>query len=593
MKTLIIYTAGRNLMMKAYYEEYKKWMDNPALSEAEWNELNAIAGDDKEIQERFFAPLEFGTAGLRGTMKTGLHNMNVHIIRHATQAFADVILADTASSAEKSVVIAHDCRLNGELFASEAACVMAANGIRVYYFDELRPTPELSFAVRHYHTTAGLNITASHNPKEYNGYKVYWSDGAQLPPKEADEIARRMRENDVFTGFKTCSFEDAVRDGMIRIIGHETDEAFLANVLDQAIDPQIVGKVADDFKIVYTPFHGCGYKLVPEALKRLGLKHVFCVDEQMVIDGNFPTVISPNPENPEGFYLAVDLAKKVGSDLIIGTDPDSDRIGTMVRKGSDYVTITGNQLGVLLLDYIINARVRNGSMPNNPGVLSSIVSTSMTRAICEYNNVHFEDTFTGFKFMAERVAKWEAENSYHYIFAFEESYGYMAGDYVRDKDAVTASLLVAEMAAYYYDKNMTLLDAVNALYEKYGFFVEKTINLVMPGVDGLQDMKKLMKLLRESPLETVCGTTVLRMRDYQDGSIYVNGLGKVDHTPFFGSDVIYFELSDLTSVIVRPSGTEPKIKLYILTRGENYQECLDKLDTYSAFPEILKSSIRS
>ena len=577
--------------MTEYQKEYKKWLDNPALSEAEWNELNAIAADDKEIEERFFAPLEFGTAGLRGTMKTGLHNMNVHIIRHATQAFADVILADTSVEGEKSVVIAHDCRLNGELFASEAACVMAANGIRVYYFDELRPTPELSFAVRHYHTTAGLNITASHNPKEYNGYKVYWSDGAQLPPKEADEIARRMRESDIFTCFRTCSFEDAVKEGKIRIIGKETDEAFLENVLGQAIDRGVVERVADDFRIVYTPFHGCGYKLVPEALKRLGLKHIFCVDEQMVIDGNFPTVVSPNPENPEGFYLAVDLAKKVGSDLIIGTDPDSDRIGTMVRKGDEYVTISGNQLGVLLLDYIIQARKRNDSMPEMPGALSSIVSTSMTRAICEYNGVHFEDTFTGFKFMAERVAKWEAENSYHYIFAFEESYGYMAGDYVRDKDAVTASLLVAEMAAYYYEQNMTLLDAVNALYEKYGYFLEKTINLVMPGVDGLQDMQKLMKQLRESPLESICGTPVLRMRDYQDGSVFVTGLGKVDRLPFFGSNVIYFELADSSNVIIRPSGTEPKIKIYVLTRGESYEECSKKVDLYSALPDLLKNSI--
>ena len=572
--------------MSNYLDEYKRWLDNPALNEDEWAELNAIADNEKEIEERFYAPLEFGTAGLRGTMKTGLHNMNVHIIRHATQAFADVILED--ESAEKSVVIAHDCRLNGVEFSKEAACVMAANGIKVYFFDELRPTPELSFAVRHYHTTAGLNITASHNPKEYNGYKVYWSDGAQLPPKEADAIAAKMAASDIFTCFRTCSFDEAVADGRITIIGRETDEAFLENVMKQAIDKEKVAKAADELKIVYTPFHGCGYKLVPEALHRLGIKHLYCVDEQMVIDGNFPTVESPNPENPEGFYLAVDLAKKVGSDLIIGTDPDSDRIGTMVRKGDDYVTISGNQLGVLLIDYVINSRLRTGTMPANPGVLSSIVSTSMARVICEYNNVHFEDTFTGFKFMAERIATWEAAKSYNYIFAFEESYGYMMGDYVRDKDAVTASLMVAEMAAYYFNQGMTLLDAVNKLYEKYGYFAEKTINLVMPGVDGLQAMRELMAGLRENPPMQIKGCDVLRMRDYADGSIFVKDLGKVDKTPFCGSNVLYFELADLTSFIIRPSGTEPKIKVYILARGGNAEECREKVEKYAAYTQDLK-----
>ena len=573
--------------MSNYNDEYRRWLDNPALNEDEWAELNSIADNEKEIEERFFAPLEFGTAGLRGTMKTGLHNMNIHIIRHATQAFADVILADKGEG-EKSVVIAHDCRLNGVEFSKEAACVMAANGIKVYFFDELRPTPELSFAVRHYHTTAGLNITASHNPKEYNGYKVYWGDGAQLPPKEADAIAERMSNSDIFTCFKTCDFDEAVKDGRITIIGRETDEAFLENVMNQAIDKEAVAKAADDFKIVYTPFHGCGYKLVPEALRRLGIKHLFPVPEQMVIDGNFPTVESPNPENPEGFYLAVDLAKKVGSDLIIGTDPDSDRIGTMVRKGDDFVTISGNQLGVLLIDYIINARLRNGSMPENPGVLSSIVSTNMARAICEYNNVHFEDTFTGFKFMAERVATWEAAGSYNYIFAFEESYGYMMGDYVRDKDAVTASLLVAEMAAYYFNQGMTLYDAVEKLYEKYGFFAEKTINLVMPGVDGLKQMRELMAKLREQPPVQILGCDVLRMRDYADGSVFVKDLGKVDRTPFAGSNVLYFELADYTDFIIRPSGTEPKIKVYILTRGANSEECAEKVKKYNEYANGLK-----
>ena len=573
--------------MRNYKEEYQRWLDSPALSEEEWNELNAIAGDEKEIENRFFAPLEFGTAGLRGTMKLGLHHMNIHVIRHATQAFANVIVAEGEEAMRKGIAIARDCRLNGSEFAREAACVMAANGIHVRIFEDLRPTPELSFAVLHYGTAAGLNITASHNPKEYNGYKVYWSDGAQLPPQKAEAIAQQMEAIDIFTGFKTCDFDEAVKAGKIEILGQETDEAFLEQVLSQAIDKEAVAAVADEFKIVYTPFHGCGYKLVPEALKRLGIKHLYPVPEQMVIDGSFPTVESPNPENPEGFYLAIDLAKKVGSDLIIGTDPDSDRIGTMVRSGDEYVTISGNQMGVLLLDYVISAKKATGTLPENAGALSSIVSTGMARVVAEQNGVHFEDTFTGFKFMAERVAAWEAAGSYKYIFAFEESYGYMMGDYVRDKDAVTASMMVAEMAAHYHRKGMTLLDALNALYEKYGWYKEKTLNLVMPGLDGLQKMKALMSSLRENPPTEIAGEEVIRLRDYQDGSIFVAGLGKVDKTPFAGSNVLYFELADGSSFIIRPSGTEPKIKVYLLIRGQSSADCEERIAKYIKYAEAL------
>ena len=569
--------------MRNYKEEYQRWLDSPALNEQEWAELNAIADDEKEIENRFYAPLSFGTAGLRGTMKVGLHHMNIHIIRHATQAFANVIIAEGPEAMEKGIVIAHDCRLNGVVFAREAACVMAANGIHVRLFDELRPTPELSYAVLHFGATAGLNVTASHNPKEYNGYKVYWSDGAQLPPQQADAIAQQMEQLDIFTGFKSCDFQQAVADGQIELLGEETDEAFLAEVMAMAIDPQTVAEVADELKIVYTPFHGCGHKLVPEALRRLGVKHLYPVEQQMVIDGSFPTVESPNPENPEGFYLAVELARKVGSNLIIGTDPDSDRIGIMVRVGDDYVTVTGNQVGVLLLDYIIQARKAAGTLPENAGTMTSIVTTGMARAVAEANDVHFEDTFTGFKFMAERVAAWEAAGSYRYIFAFEESYGYMVGDYVRDKDAVTAALLIAEMAAHYQKQGMTLLDAMDALYEKYGWFKEKTINLVMPGLDGLQKMQALMSSLRRDPPAEIGGEEVVRQRDYLDGSVYVAGLGKVDRTPFAGSDVLFFELASGSSFIIRPSGTEPKIKVYLLARGQNKAECEARLATLDAF----------
>ncbi|MCD8255428.1 MAG: phospho-sugar mutase [Oscillospiraceae bacterium] len=574
--------------MTTYRAEYEKWLDNPALSEAEWKELHDIRNDDNEIKSRFFAPLEFGTAGLRGTMKLGLHHMNVHVIRHATQAFANVISAGGDEAKQKGIVICYDCRINSDVFAREAACIMAGNGIRVRLFDALRPTPELSFAVRHYGATAGLNITASHNPREYNGYKVYWSDGSQLPPEHAAQIAEQMSKIDIFTGFTRADYDEAVASGAIELIGNETDEAFLQHVLAQSIDRGVVSRVADDFKIVYTPFHGAGHLLVPEALGRLGIKHLYPVPEQMVIDGAFPTVESPNPENPEGFYLAVELARKVGSDLIIGTDPDSDRIGTMVRCGDEYVPLSGNQLGVLLLDYIITAKKAAGALPEKAAAVKSIVTTSMVDAVCEANGVHIESTFTGFKFMAERIAQWEAEGSWQYIFAFEESYGYMCGDYVRDKDAVTASMMVAEMAAAYHEKGMTLLDAMNSLYEKYGYYAERTLNLVMPGLDGLEKMAELMASLRSEPPAEIAGETVAAQRDYLSGEMSVAGLGVVGRTSISGSNVLYFELKDGSAFIVRPSGTEPKIKIYILVHGTSSADCAARVEKYSDYAESLR-----
>ena len=574
--------------MTNYRAEYEKWLDCPSLSESEWKELHDIRHDDKEIESRFFAPLEFGTAGLRGTMKLGLHHMNVHVIRHATQAFANVIAAEGPEAMKRGVAICFDCRINSDVFAREAACVMAANGIHVRLFDALRPTPELSFAIRYHGTQAGINITASHNPKEYNGYKVYWSDGAQLPPQHAAAIAAEMERIDIFTGFRTVDFEQAKAERLIEMIGAETDEAYLERVLALAIDREVVAEAADALNIVYTPFHGAGYRLVPEALRRLGIKHLTPVPEQMVIDGNFPTVVSPNPENPEGFYLAVDLAKQVDSNLIIGTDPDSDRIGTMIRRGDQFVTLTGNQLGVLLLDYVIGAKKRTGTLPENAAALKTIVTTEMAREVCQRNGVHIEDTFTGFKFMAEKIAEWEASGAYQYIFAYEESYGYLMGDFARDKDAVTASVMVAEMAAYYQKQGMTLLDALEALYEKYGRYQEKTLNLVMPGLEGLRKMQALMvKLRAEHPAE-IGGVAVAKVRDYQTGELSVAGLGVVGKTHIVGSNVLYFELSDGSSFIVRPSGTEPKIKVYLMVHDVDKAKCDEKLERYTAFAESLK-----
>ena len=572
-----------------YRQEYEKWLASPALSEDERNELKAIANDEKEIENRFYGPLEFGTAGLRGTMYVGLHNMNRHVIRWATQGFANVIRAEGEEAMKKGVAICMDCRNHSMEFARAAACVMAGNGITVKLFESLRPTPELSFAVREYGCEAGINVTASHNPKEYNGYKVYWSDGAQLPPQHAAAIARELEHIDIFTGVTSMDFDEAVNKGLITMLGEDCDKRFMANVMSMVNDYETVKKVADDFKLVYTPFHGCGHKLVPEALTRLGIKHLLCVPEQMVIDGNFPTVVSPNPENPEGFYLAIDLAKKNDVDFILGTDPDSDRVGIMVRnKQGEFEPVTGNQTGVLLLDYIITAHIRKGTLPENAAALSTIVTSKMVRRICDVNNIHFEETFTGFKFMAEKLAEYQRDGSYQYLLAFEESYGYMMGDYVRDKDAVTACVMITEMAAYYFEQGMTLAQALDALYEKYGFYGERTLNLVMPGLDGLEKMRALMAQLRREPLQEIAGTKVVRMRDYQDGSVYVMGLGRMDKTPISGSNVLYFELDDGCAFIVRPSGTEPKIKVYILGVGATRPECDERVQRYAQFAETLR-----
>ena len=572
-----------------YQETYKKWLNSPALSPEEKAELAAIAGDDKEIESRFFSQLDFGTAGLRGTMGVGLYRMNVHVIRHATQAFAQVILEEGVQAAAKGVAICFDCRNNSDTFAKEAACVMAANGIPVRLFDALRPTPELSFAIREYGCTAGINITASHNPKEYNGYKVYWSDGAQLPPRHADQVAKKMRELDVFDSVRTMDYDQALAVGLITLMGGETDEKFLANVMEQVNDKAAVDAVADTFKMVYTPFHGTGYKLIPEALRRLGMKHVICVPQQMVIDGNFPTVASPNPENPEGFALAVELAKENGADFILGSDPDADRVGIMVNTGSgEFKVLTGNQTGVLLLDYLIGAKKRTGKMPVDPVALKTIVTTEMARKVAEVNGLKCYDTFTGFKFLAEKKDKLEHSGEGKVIFSYEESYGYMLGDYVRDKDAVSASVELTEMAAWYASQGMTLYDALQALFEKYGYYGEKTLNLVMPGLDGLKKMADLMAGLRTQPPVEIAGVAVREQKDYQDGSVVRVSDGVRSAMELSGSNVLRYEMADGTSLIVRPSGTEPKVKVYILANGESKAACDEKVAKYAAWAETLK-----
>ena len=572
-----------------FMKEYEKWLASPALSDAERAELESIRNDPKEIESRFYGPLEFGTAGLRGIMAVGLHNMNIHVIRWATQGFAQVICAEGEEGKRRGVAICMDCRNHSMEFARAAAEVCAANGIHVRIFESLRPTPELSFAVREYRCQAGINVTASHNPKEYNGYKVYWEDGAQLPPHHADAIAAALEQIDVFNGIRRMDFDEAVKAGLIETMGEETDRKFMANVTAMINDKETVAKVADTFKLVYTPFHGCGYKLVPEALRTLGIKHLICEPKQMVIDGDFPTVVSPNPENPEGFYLAVDIAKKEGADFILGSDPDADRVGIMVNTGGgEFKVISGNQTGVLLLDYLIGAMGRAHKLPDKPVALKTIVTTEMARKVAETNGLKSYDTFTGFKFLAEKKDKLENAGEGKVIFAYEESYGYMLGDYVRDKDAVTAALSLTEMAAWYAGQGMTLYDALLACYEKYGYYGEKTLNLVMPGLDGLKKMADLMANLREKPPVEIAGVGVLQQKDYKDGSVVNVADGAKSTMELSGSNVLRYEMADGTSLIVRPSGTEPKVKVYILANDASKEACDAKVDKYAAWAESLK-----
>ena len=572
----------------SYQAQYERWLHSPALSQPEKDELAALSHNAGEIEDRFFSLLQFGTAGLRGVMGVGLRRMNVHVIRHATQAFANVILAEGKDFAAQGVAICYDCRVHSQEFAQAAAGVMAANGIPVRLFEAMRPTPELSFAVREYGCAAGLNVTASHNPPEYNGYKVYWSDGAQLPPQHAAAIAAQMEQLDVFDDIQSLAYETALNKGLITLMGKETDDKFLAHVLAQINDKASVAKVADTFTMVYTPFHGTGYQQIPYVLGELGIRHLHCVPEQMVIDGTFPTVKSPNPETPESFALALDLAKKVNADLILGSDPDADRVAIQVKdKNGQYVQISGNQTGVLLLDYLIGAKKRAGTLPADAVALKSLVTTDMARVVAEANGVKSYNTFTGFKFMAEKKNQLEAAGQGHVIFSYEESIGYMIGDYVRDKDAVTASLLLTEMTAWYAAQGMTLLDALDALYAKYGYYGEKTLNLVMPGLEGMALMANLMAKLRQTPPAEIAGTTVLRQKDYQDGTERDTASGAVSPMALVGSNVLAYDLADETTIVVRPSGTEPKIKVYVLAKGKDSTDSQEKVAKYAAWAETL------
>ena len=574
-----------------YREEYEKWLRSPALTEAEHAELEAIRDDEREIRDRFWAPLAFGTAGLRGVLGLGTNRMNLYTVRQATQGLATLIAGRGAAAMERGVAVCYDCRHGSPEFARAAAQVLAATGIRVRLFDAMRPTPELSFAVRHYGCIAGINITASHNPKEYNGYKAYWEDGAQLPPAEADVVSAEIARVDVLTGAKSMDFDEALEKGLITWMGAETDELFLACALSQSVARDEVEKAADRLKIVYTPFHGTGYKLVPEVLKRDGLRHLLCDPVQSVPDADFHTVKRPNPQDAEGFAGSIALARENDVDLILGTDPDADRIGIVVRDhDGSYRTITGNQTGCLLTDFLIRARRERGTLPENPAIVKTIVTTEMARAVAEQNGVFCADTFTGFKFLAEQIKEFERDGSHHFLIAFEESYGYLVGDGARDKDAVTAAMLLTEMAAWYFNRGMTLCDALEQLYERYGYYIDETVNLLFPGVDGLETMRGLMERLRTAPPAEIAGVKTLTLRDYLPGTRRTLADGKEAPMSPKGSNVLGFDMADGTVFLIRPSGTEPKIRAYILAHGDDRYECAARVSRYADFARSLQNA---
>ncbi len=563
--------------MKNYELEYQRWLESSTLTNDEKSELLSMK-DDEEIKALYFtSSMDFGTAGLRSTMNMGIGAMNRFTVIQTTRGIAALIKQELGE--DRGAVIAFDSRNNSEKFAKAAACVLASAGIKVYIFNSLRPTPELSFAVIDLGALAGINITASHNPKEYNGYKAYWEDGAQLSPEQARIVSTERAKFDVLDTDGLLSFEEGVKTGIITVLDERYDEKYLNAVVKTAISPQIIEDVANDFKVVYTPIHGAGARLVPLVFKRVGLKHLYTVDAQMTPDGNFPTVKKPNPEYPDVFKLGIEIANDVGSDLIIATDPDSDRVGVMAKnKNGEFSTITGNQMGALLLDYAIEQRRKSGKLDKNSYCVKSIVSTDMAYKIAQDNGVKLYDVLTGFKFIGEVIKN--VKNDDGFILGFEESYGYLLGTYARDKDAVEASMMILEMSAYYKKRGMTLVDALDALYKKYGLYAEKMIDIYMEGLNGIENRKKVMASLRQTPPAKLGGVTVMTIGDYLTGELInlkTKEIKKIDQP---ASDVLYYTLENDDKVIIRPSGTEPKIKIYILAHDTDKDSLSNKLSLY-------------
>ena len=560
--------------MEAYVTEFNKWMAAPEVSDEVKSELVALTEDEKK--ERFAGYMTFGTAGLRAKMGAGCAFMNEYTVAHATEGLARLILAENA--ADRGVAIAYDSRINSDAFARRSAEVLSASGIKVYLFPSLRPTPVLSYAVLKLGCIAGINITASHNPSAYNGYKAYWEDGAQLPPDHAKRVSDAMDSIDIF---KDVPASEKADKSKIITVSDLIDEPYMECVLEQRVNPDAIKAVADDLRIVYTPLHGAGAVMVPEVLRRAGVKNLYTVDEQMAPDGSFPTVYYPNPEFPEAFKLGIELAEKVSSELVVATDPDCDRVGVMAKgKDGEFHTVTGNQMGALLLDYIITAYEKEGKLPSDAYAVKSVVSANLAEKIADAHGVKFYNVLTGFKFIGEVIKEHLAAGHGTFLLGFEESYGYLKGTYARDKDAVVASMLICEMAAFYKAKNMTLIDALDELFERYGYFGERVKNIQITGLDSAGQMAKIMKGLRENSPASLGGVKVAETRDYLDSTVRRSD-GSVGETGLPKTNMLYYVLENGDVYIVRPSGTEPKIKVYILSQAKTREALgvqLDALD---------------
>lgn len=556
----------------SYMETYREWCTNPYFSEETRAELEAIKDNEAEIEDRFYRQLEFGTGGLRGVIGAGTNRMNIYTVRQATQGLANYIISQNGQ--EKGVAIAHDSRIMSPEFAEEAALCLNANGIRAYVFDSLRPTPELSFTVRELGCVSGIVITASHNPREYNGYKVYWEDGAQITPPHDKNILAEVAKVTSFTQVKTMAKEDAVKAGLFVTIGKEIDDRYMEELKKQSIHPEIIKEMAKDIKIVYTPLHGTGNLPVRRVLKELGFKNVYVVPEQELPDGDFPTVSYPNPEAAEAFELGLALGKKVDADLILATDPDADRLGVYVKdsKTGEYHSLTGNMSGCLIGDYVIGQRKALYGLPEDGAFIRSIVSTNMADAIAKYYGIQLVEVLTGFKFIGQKILEFENTGKGTYLFGMEESYGCLTGTYARDKDAVDASMTLCEAAAYYKTKNMTLWDAMLAMYERYGYYKDDVTAITLKGIEGLAKIQEIMNTLRENAPAEIGGYKVTAVRDYKKDTITDTATGAVKPTGLPASNVLYYELEDDAWVCVRPSGTEPKVKFYLGVKGTSLED---------------------
>ena len=568
-----------------YMENYEKWLASDVLDADAKAELISVKDDAKELEDRFYRELEFGTAGMRGVLGIGTNRINIYNVRQASHGVAVYVNKEGKAAAEKGVLIGYDTRIMSREFAEETAKVLAKAGVKVYLFDTVHSVPEVSFGIRELGCAAGVMITASHNPKEYNGYKVYGPDGGQLPPEAVQTVIDAMNDIDVFD-IEYTTLDEASASGMVEVVGPELNEKFLETVKTQQLNPEAVAEVADTFKLIYTPFHGTGSRPIKEILKRIGFKNVLVVKEQDTEDGNFPTVKSPNPENKEGFTIAIEMAKANDVDVIIGTDPDCDRVGIVVRDAEGvYRTLTGNQTGALLVEYILRSKAEKGTLPANGVVIKTIVTTELAAAIAKAYGMKIMNVLTGFKYIGEKMTEFVEKKNHTYLIGFEESYGYLVGNHARDKDGVVASMLIAEMAAYYKTKGKSLYEALQDVYKKYGYYAEKTMSYTMPGKDGMERMAAILTNLRENTPESVNGLNVVKTTDYQMQTITENG----NVTPLTGlpkSNVLRYDLSDGKSYfIVRPSGTEPKIKLYLGTFADSFDNAMALIDEIVADAE--------